>query len=80
MDSFRVFVESCRRAFKFMEEKIDAGSKLPRQVGYNVAIQLPKSKGVAERGSRTKGRRGGGPAEGRKKNCDLTNFDGGSGR
>jgi hypothetical protein len=43
MDSFRVFVESCRRAFKFMEEKIDAGSKLPRQVGYNAAIQLPKS-------------------------------------
>ena len=26
------------------------------------------------------GLEGGGPAEGRKKNCDLTNFDGGSGR
>jgi hypothetical protein len=28
----------------------------------------------AERGSRTKGWRGGGPAEGRKKNCDLLDF------
>ena len=38
------------------------------------------SKGVADRGSRTKGRRGGGPAEGQKKNSDPTNFDSGSGR
>jgi len=40
--------------------------------------QLHNTKGVAERGSRTKGW-GGGPAKGRKKNCDLTDFDGGSG-
>ena len=29
---------------------------------------------MAERGSRTKGRRGGGLAEGRKKKSDLTDF------
>ena len=44
-----------------------------------LALDL-KSKGVAERGSRTKGWKGGGPAEGRKKKSDLTDFDGGSGR
>ena len=38
-----------------------------------------KIKGVAEWGSQTKGWRGESPAEGRKKNCDLTGFDGGSG-
>ena len=30
-----------------------------------------------EQGSRTKGWKGGGPAEGRKKKSDLTDFDGG---
>ena len=31
---------------------------------------------MAERGSHTKGWKGGGPAEGRKKKSDLTDFDG----
>jgi hypothetical protein len=34
-------------------------------------LKICDSKGVAERGSRTKGGRGGGPAEGRKKKATL---------